>query len=138
MNPQPPTSAQKRSSRRRLFVVMLACLLLPTCVLLLYPGRRIDSGGFNDIQDGMTENEVEAILGCPPGDYTYSIPLLRPKVTHKNAIHSRIAGSGTGGTQRWIGPVADITVSFDKDGKVVRKSITESPSLLEEVKRKLF
>jgi outer membrane protein assembly factor BamE (lipoprotein component of BamABCDE complex) len=132
MNPQLPTPISERRRHRRLIVVILACLLLAVCVLLLFSRRQqVNSEAFNAIQDGMTEEEVEAILGSPAGEYTVLIPWLRPKVTYQKLRDTRGAN-----TKYWAGETAVITITFDRDGKVHAKSMTELPSLWEELKRK--
>jgi hypothetical protein len=85
------------------------------CLTSLFrPKPAITKGRYERIQDGMTEPEVEAILGGPSGDYT-----SRPIV---------VAMSGTMFRRWWVGDDAIITVGLDLEGRVVQKEFHELPA----------
>jgi hypothetical protein len=73
--------------RRRNFVFLLApvCILLSLLGWLFYiqhlPSARIKPEVCERIQPGMTQREVETIIGLPPGDYRSdpASPRHRPK-----------------------------------------------------------
>jgi hypothetical protein len=60
--------------RKKLAFAGAGVLVALILVLMLYFGRRQKSGiplaKIASIQLGMSQKEVEVILGCPPGDYT--------------------------------------------------------------------
>jgi hypothetical protein len=50
--------------------IAAALLPAPALVSALSPRPTIDEEVFDRIEEGMTREEVEAIVGAPPGDYT--------------------------------------------------------------------
>jgi hypothetical protein len=90
----------------------------------------ITKTNFDKIAAGMTQEDVEEIFGCPPGDYT-----------NGQAVNVR-CGIGVRGIRQscWIGYEGDIDVEFSrKDGKVVGKHfmetwLLEKPALLDRMK----
>jgi hypothetical protein len=63
-------------TRRRIALACAAAafvlLVLPAAVATLRrpaPARRLNTSAFADVRAGMTEAEVEALLGAPAGDY---------------------------------------------------------------------
>jgi hypothetical protein len=131
MSSQLPTPIEKQRRNRRLFVLILAFVLLIVGPFLLYSrlGRRFSPEAFNAIQEGMTEEQVEAIFGCPAGDHSYLIPWLRPRVTYKKSSHPEIAK-----TKEWRDSRTVILISFDHEGKVQSKSMHSLPSIFEELR----
>jgi hypothetical protein len=58
--------------RRRWLLVGLVAVALLGCglfVWVVYPKHRINRDSFEQIRSGMTEAEVEAVLGAAAGDY---------------------------------------------------------------------
>jgi hypothetical protein len=51
-------------------VLAAAGIVALTTVLPRYAGSGITEANYRRLVTGMTEAEVEKILGCPPGDYT--------------------------------------------------------------------
>ena len=81
-----------------LIVLLIPSLLLPTS----RPKSAINQENFDRIQVGMTEDEVEAILGGPPGNYT----------------DRRYPMSYTGGSllyRSWIGDGGVISIGGSRD-----------------------
>jgi hypothetical protein len=77
----------------------------------------ISRGGFERIQDGMTQAEVEAILGGPPGDYSAAY------VVYGGAMFV-IAPHGHGPACReelWKEDGVAVVVYFGPDGTVADK-----------------
>src|SRR5262249_11881164 len=62
-----------------------------------------------NIKSGMTEQEVEAIVGCPPGDYT-TRPYDDPPTTHGCFLFSKSA--------LWVSDSGMIRVTFNAHGIV--------------------
>jgi hypothetical protein len=50
-------------------VVALGAALLAWFALIWPSGRALNVAGFDQLREGMTQAEVEALLGGPPGDY---------------------------------------------------------------------
>ncbi len=61
----------------------------------------------DQISIGMTRDEVEAILGCPPGDYTTG-PCDTPPLGSRGFIRDK-----------WLSDTGIIVVLFNDDGRVV-------------------
>src|SRR5262249_22209631 len=74
------------------------------------PHPRIDQASLNQIQMGMTEQEVWAVIGAPPGDYS----LHEVVDTFGTPVEGKCC-------QEWIGNGVSIVVGFDADGRVVDK-----------------
>jgi hypothetical protein len=81
----------------------------------------INKNGFAAIREGMTLEEVEAIFGRAPGDYTVK----------KNAGLGFRFGIGMGPfrDEEWISDHGWITLTFDREGKVIRKEFREVDDL---------
>lgn len=114
-------------TKPRLFwLAFAACLGLAGFwgVRLLTPRHRINHGSFEKIQVGMTLEEVEALVGVPPGDYASGPYHL-----------ASLCRFGWGGKQRllvsWVGNEGQIQVLVDNEKKVCG-SMWADISLLEE------
>jgi hypothetical protein len=95
------------------------------------PDRFIDREHYHRIKKGMTQDEVEAILGVPPG--VYSNKRIRyPILYHVWAepLHKRV--------ESWTGDEGIVEVTFDGQDTVVSMSFDEGlevhhPSYLQQV-----
>ena len=56
-------------SKRLLIGLSVIALLFAGGLWLAWPQARIGHRNFQKIQEGMTQSQVEAIIGMPPGDY---------------------------------------------------------------------
>src|SRR4051794_7755578 len=58
-------------TKRRALVLGLAALAIAAAAWLFWPSRLppIGPASFEQIKEGMTLQEVEALIGLPPGDY---------------------------------------------------------------------
>jgi hypothetical protein len=65
--------------KRRLLAVAVLTFMAFGAVWLLWPEPAIGPASYQRIELGMTQPEIEAIIGLPPGDYTG-----RPKATALN------------------------------------------------------
>src|SRR5713101_6739091 len=95
-----------------LVVVLLAGFLAALSLRSAAKSSGITKANFDLIVEGMTQEDVEEIFGCPPGDYT-----------NGQAISFR-CGMGVAGIRKeiWTGYGGDIEVEFSTDdGKVVDK-----------------
>ena len=70
------------------------------------------------IQPGMTEPEVEEVIGIAPGDYSRSV---RVKIQRSGST------SGTDGQVRWYWDDATVVVWFNPDGQVLRSEFRPYP-----------
>jgi SmpA / OmlA family len=96
----------RRTLRRLLLILALAVLVAASGSFLLPRGdARITQANCDKIREGMTKQEVEAILG-PPGNYT-GWPHAVPESSRE------LVASGL-----WVGEDGIILVSFDGDEKV--------------------
>jgi hypothetical protein len=92
--------------KRRLIILGLIGLALGGLVVLAWPrpsGPRLDT--FQQVQPGMTQAEVHATVGGPPGDYTdtgftYAVPSYR--------------------TEFWVANDGMLTVTYGEDGRVLK------------------
>jgi hypothetical protein len=104
-------------------------------VLLLPPrGERSTWDAYEAIRDGMTETEVEALLGGPEGDrsiYRTSF-CIAMTADEREAFHSKLV------IKEWINDDALILVGFDQEGRVAQKFATANrggpPSWLDRVR----
>jgi hypothetical protein len=98
------------SSRR--LILMSGCLLVAGCVAMLWlqfrNQDRINYDSYVAIHVGMPRDEVQEILGGPPGAY---VPLKMCVLR------------GHDPREEWDGAQAVILVEFDRNGRVVRKEI---------------
>src|ERR1700722_4653383 len=103
---------------RRKLLGVLAGVAVVGALLLLRPASplRFTRQSFGRIETGMTQQEVEAILG-PPDDY-------RTAETEGDieclALQGDVFGQASPGTQTklWRSDTADVAVSFDPTGRV--------------------
>jgi hypothetical protein len=106
------------------FLLALGCLILVSSAYLLTRLRpRITQAACDMIQIGMTEAELEDIIGAPPGDY-YVLSWF----TGTDALWT---ARGAAYRRKWTASSGFIIVAFDKDGKVVGKEFFDvqvSPS----------
>jgi hypothetical protein len=104
--------------------------------LLLPPRRdRPTSDPYEAIRVGMTESEVEALLGGPAGDRStgradFCIAMTREE---HEAFHAALV------TKEWVNDDALIWIGFDQNGRVNRKFATANrggpPSWFDRVRR---
>ena len=116
-----------------LWLGLLICLgTLGLLACLGLPGPRIDQGSFEKIQTGMTQQEVENLIGCSPGNYNG-----RWRIFHDGGLE----GSDDR-YKEWVGQEMAILVWLDGDGKVSRKEslslgMTRRDSFLDRLRRLL-
>jgi hypothetical protein len=77
--------------------LVVVCLLRPTAG----PASGINRENFDRVREGMTEAEVEAIFGCPPGHYN-----RRPVVVLMSGVMFR---------RWWVSDDAVITIELSPD-----------------------
>jgi hypothetical protein len=105
-------------------LVLAGHLLLP---LLPRPGAGITPDNYERIQVGMTEKEVEAVLGARAGDYSggrayFPASEHRPRIPR--AIRPRERGFGPDETlHMWAGDEVAVYVWFDGAGRAVDKML---------------
>src|SRR5260370_41942972 len=116
------TDNASRRPRWRPLVAFAAVLALAALLAPVFP--RPPSAGirarFEQIQNGMTEDQVEDLLGGPRGVYDK---------TRSYSTMTTAAGTGSGRSHLswWYFPDCAIEVGFDEDGRVNGKRIEQPP-----------
>jgi hypothetical protein len=112
-----------------LVVVLLAGFLIALSARTQAKGSKITKANFDLIIEGMTQEAVEEVFACPPGDYTNGEALCLRCGVSSPRVRKEI----------WTGYEGDIEVEFSrKDGKVVDKcfakpEIFPNPTLLDRI-----
>jgi hypothetical protein len=107
----------------------LAVLLAVAQPVLFPPGNpRITKASYDRIQLGMRLEDVRSILG-PPGDYRTGPTALFGAPCFMEAAPRRLSGPWVEAFEkltelRWEGDEAEIAVSIDPAGEVVRRDFT--------------
>jgi hypothetical protein len=107
--------------KRVLFLAgCVAAVLVASYLALRWaaPRHHINKEGFDAIRVGMSEQEVEAILGGPPGDYSATGAVPCPAAY---ASSGTLLDRGVEDLRSWVGDDAAINVAFDAGGLVVWK-----------------
>jgi hypothetical protein len=106
--------------RRRLLlcVGVVACLGLAVggFVWLTLPPPGVTRENYERIREGMSQADVEAVLGVPPGAYG------RGGIAEIASSNSILVFDPSWRTECWAGDTISIQVSFDTDGRVAWKS----------------
>jgi hypothetical protein len=100
-------------------VVLAAFVAVLAVRAYLGPGRWIDREHYNRIWKGMTQAEIEALLGAPPGHYNRATTSYQSRdLTPEEPAQARRA--------YWVGDDGYIRVTFDPQaGTVVAKQFME-------------
>jgi hypothetical protein len=118
-----------RRSRWRAFVSFAVLLALVSLLVPVFPTATHVRARFDQIQNGMTEQRVEEVLGVPRRVYD----------TARSYSTMTAVGTGSGRSHLswWYFPDCAIEVGFDEDGRVSGKRIEPPPteSLLEKAVR---
>jgi outer membrane protein assembly factor BamE (lipoprotein component of BamABCDE complex) len=107
-------------SRRTQVAVALGLAAVVGIVLARHrAGPHIDRAAYDRIEPGMTQAQVEAVLGGPPGDYGAR--------DLEDYVQTGGAGQlpGVGRVAHWLGKTAFVGVEFDDRGVVTGKELTE-------------
>lgn len=104
---------------RRRHVVLSLCggvLILLALPYMVWHPRRLNHGGFERIEMGMTQLEVESLLGGPPGIYY-------PSYCGAGATMTAEGYLGPGGAREalWYDDSKRFEILFDNKGRVVGK-----------------
>lgn len=118
-------------TKRRL-VWVVACLALAVGLGIWFVTRPhpVNETNFNRIRVGMTQAEVEAILGCPPGDYA-TRPWMADAFEEDYQEPDRL--------ETWASDWGYIRVRFDKSDRVSAKELRDQfpipqPGLLDRLR----
>jgi hypothetical protein len=130
---------------RKRLLLMLGCvasLLLAGFVTLglTAPKHRITRENFDDIREGMTEKEVEAILGARAGVYS---SLCQTGVYPIGRCGDPVLGIDLGksrGGKEWVTKAFSVYVLFDENGRVAKTYggdglLNENGSFLDKFRR---
>src|SRR5262245_57147713 len=105
-------------------LVVLTAILTPPTVAIRR-GQRINRENFERIEEGMTQGEVEAILGQPPGDYTVFKQVfvekeadVTPEVEIREGVFVRPR------RRHWVSDKGLISITF-MDGSADRYEFTD-------------
>jgi hypothetical protein len=132
--------------RRTLVFIALAIIAIGVGIYLCWPrSPRFTEEQFARIHNGMTLAEVEAVLGCPPGNYSADGQLLI-LVEIETAKPGQVAAFGRqwacdlpGGNRKLNEqPALGVSVHFNADGRVTDKDrvfyMYIPPTLLERLR----
>jgi outer membrane protein assembly factor BamE (lipoprotein component of BamABCDE complex) len=103
--------------KKRQALVASILLLLGLATIACYAifgglGSQINPDSFTKIKSGMTQGQVEAILGGPPRDET------------GRKYQAYASGSAGGWIEYWNRTTCRISVVFDDDDRVLQSSLT--------------
>lgn len=123
--------------RRRLLVLFCVFALLVIgaglAAVLFRPTHRINRENCEQIEVGMMQQQVEALLGGPPGDYrTGEVALDLREVD--DGFHSIMTsmevllGERRFRHEWWQGDKGTLWVCFDEDDRVIAKNLTPGRS----------
>jgi hypothetical protein len=123
-----------KTRRRRLFVGVIAAGGLVAFVAWLWlvpPHHHINRDSFEKIRRGMTQAQVEAILGVPPGDYSFGAKIAPQGRQRPLPIGVR--------EEEWWADEEGVVVAFNEDRLVIEcwRSLGARPDLLERIMRRL-
>ena len=114
--------------KRVCLLIGVLALLIIAGILFFWPRNRITQANLERIREGMTKEEVIAILG-PPGNYE--------TVTREWAGARAVRFPGK--QENWYTDDLGVFVSFDNNGKVLEKAsvpyITTHLSFFERIRR---
>ncbi len=114
--------------RRRLLLMVIgiagfAVLGAGLIACLTSPGDRISRASYNEIKAGMSEQEVQVLLGGPAGDYTggrYCIPMLMGGCRLcTDELYGNLADVRL--RLEWTGSKGAVWIGLDEHGKVMQK-----------------
>src|SRR5688500_6164812 len=109
--------SRRRTHTRRLLVVTVLVGAVVVLVCWLRPARR---GGptlqaYNQVQLGMTQEEVEQLFGMPPGDYSTGPTVFI--YAHSGGLG--IIANKASSSLRWTGDEREVVVYFDQNGRTI-------------------
>jgi hypothetical protein len=96
--------------------VVAACLTIPAALYVAPKRIRANKETCDRIQPGMTMEEVEGLIGGPPGDYTTGL-WVRPIPVIGRFGHR---------VEQWTSDGGEIIVLFDRKGEVEKAFFDES------------
>jgi outer membrane protein assembly factor BamE (lipoprotein component of BamABCDE complex) len=118
----------RKRSRVLLWAVLLAALVgagLLDIQVALAPRHRITFDNLKNVQFGMTEQDVETILGAPSGDYSNGKTQTSGSVSYSGGVN-----------KKWIAADCAIELAFAPDGRVGAIAITDArESLIQKLRR---
>jgi hypothetical protein len=131
---RPPEVAVRKCWLVVLGVAAAALAALAIWAMLL--GPRFGPAYFHRLREGMTEQEVEAVLGCPAGDYRTTQPPRYHGTPHIDGFVREQAGRDcdpgeemavvrSGRRRCWTGDAYCLWVDLDENGRVVSRVLCE-------------
>lgn len=119
---------KKNATKTVLIMSVLTLLLgsLASCCLIgllfVWPRHRINHDSFAKLQGGMTEKEVESILGGPAGRYVEG-PMIHGEPGR--FVHYAKKEDLQNESKSWVTSSLEIGVTFDREGRLGKKWICE-------------
>jgi hypothetical protein len=104
--------------RKRLLLLLGCGVFVLLVVWLTFPRYRINRESFKQIEVGMTEREVESLLGGPAGNHSGYIIIHGGRHMALESL-----GKETAEIRTWVGDEAVIVLGFNKQGAVVWKQL---------------
>jgi hypothetical protein len=114
--------------QRRRFLICLVLLVglavvsLTMVMWLTAPKGNINANSFKAINGEMTEEQVEALLGVPPGDYRTVEHVGRGQITLASCVPTYDDEQKPKTSREWQGNEGSITVTFDQYGRAMSKA----------------
>jgi hypothetical protein len=132
----------KKRTCLRLGIVGLTSLVIVLVYLwLTAPTHRIDRPSFEQLSDGMTKTEVEAILRAPPGKHSSASAMIEGQRADGSTcgiavdeiwptdedLQAPVKGAG-GRAALWAGDRGMIMIVFDPDDRLIEKQFVPTYS----------
>ena len=109
----------RKPTKRWLFVLGVAVVAAVVASLATGPRGRSTWDAYAAVSDGMTEPEVAALMGGPPGaSNSGPVDFCVAMTADEFAAFRRLT------TRQWVNDHALIWVGFDADGRVAKKFCT--------------
>jgi hypothetical protein len=102
-----------------LIILVVAAITAVGVIWWLPPLPRVHRASYEQLQKGMTEEEVEAVMGSPAGDYTTG-PVVHGDF-HRPVLYVDRAELLVE-WKTWVTDHAEIGVRFDRHGRLGEKS----------------
>jgi hypothetical protein len=94
-------------------VIIALIIMSLICYWMMNPADPITSSNFKRIKIGMCGEQVERLLGVPPGDYS------------RRPLMNIMPGVQPLGTKQWSGDEGTMFIQFDANAVVIDKSFVD-------------
>jgi hypothetical protein len=112
-------------TKRVLFLTLPMCAVAAAAIaffVLIWDAGHFSASEFARLEEGMTQDEVSAILGARPGDYTNGAGTYRLLSNEGVVIENLSVANNQERLERcWCGLDGAIEVYFDENGRLTNK-----------------